>query len=102
MKAVQVVTGRVKPVFKTVAMALTLLLLAFFNSTNAFAELKELDDKKLEDMKGQAGITIDLEFKLEIGQIAWIFNSDGSLNQKKNHMPEPLPPRIDYQYPGKK
>ena len=31
-------------------------------SNTTLAELKELDDKSLEEQKGQAGVTIDLEF----------------------------------------
>lgn len=42
-----------------------------FASAAVQAELKELDDSAMSKVEGQKGITIDLEFKLSIGEIAW-------------------------------
>lgn len=35
----------------------------------AFAELKELDDQALEEQTGKEGITIDMSFKWQVGEI---------------------------------
>lgn len=41
-------------------------------STLAHAELEQLDDEKMSEVKGQAGIRIDIiETKLSIGEIAY-------------------------------
>ena len=45
----------------------------------ASAELKPLDDKELSEIEGQAGITIDLEVQLEIGEMMWKDGDGGSL-----------------------
>ncbi|KZY29707.1 MULTISPECIES: DUF6160 family protein [unclassified Oleiphilus] len=74
-------------------LALSLLALSSFSS----AELKELDDQSLEEQKGQAGITIDIEYKLSIGQILYKFGDSGngkSRKQQDYNIPEP--PRIVY------
>lgn len=42
------------------------------SSTLLFAELKELNDDDLSEVKGQAGVTIDIEYQLYIGEIAWM------------------------------
>jgi hypothetical protein len=35
------------------------------------AELEPLEDEKLEEVKGQAGITIDIEVELSVGEFAY-------------------------------
>jgi hypothetical protein len=49
------------------------VLVTLFSSTSmaAQAELEQLDDKKMSDIKGQAGITIDIEVALSIGEYAY-------------------------------
>jgi len=75
-----------------------LLLLGI--SPLSLAELEELDDEKLEELRGKEGITIDLSYKLSIGEIAWQFN-DQELDEdrRKNSLP-PTPPRIEYHVNG--
>ena len=40
-------------------------------STGALAELKMLDDAGMQDVTGQAGLTIDVETQWEVGEFAW-------------------------------
>ena len=67
------------------------------------AELKELDDQSLEEQKGQAGITIDIEFELSIGEMAYQPGDsyDAKARKPQSYQAEP-PPRIDYVLPDKK
>lgn len=53
---------------------LTTVLLVI--SSLSQAELRELDDAELEKLVGQAGVTIDLEIKLDIGEL--VFRDGGS------------------------
>ena len=39
--------------------------------TNAYSEIKLLDDGKMEKVTAQAGITIDIEYKLSVGEFAY-------------------------------
>ena len=61
----------------------------------AYAELEELDDQKLEEQTGKEGITIDLSFKLSIGEIAYDF-SNRDPDDNRNKTLTPPPPRIEY------
>lgn len=71
-----------------------------FASNFANAELKELDDKALDDQKGQAGLTIDIEFEMSIGEIAWKFGDDKASKFRKNQKYNfEDPPRIEYVLP---
>jgi hypothetical protein len=80
---------------------LSLVLLVWTSAVSA--ELKELDDESLEDQKGQAGITIDIEFEMSIGEIAWQFG-DGKVSKNRKiqnyHFEEPQ--RIEYVLPDEK
>ncbi|MFT7373520.1 MAG: hypothetical protein ACI9T9_002220 [Oleiphilaceae bacterium] len=49
--------------------ALVLLLASV--SIAVYAELELLDDENLSHVKGQAGITIDIELELSIGEFAY-------------------------------
>lgn len=42
-----------------------------FGSVCAQAELEPLDDERMDEIKGQAGITIDIEVELSIGEFAY-------------------------------
>jgi hypothetical protein len=64
----------------------------------ALAELQELDDLALEDLRGKEGITIDLAFKLEIGEIAWKFGDDKHVSDPRQKALTPPPPRIEYHH----
>ena len=75
---------------------LFLSLIALSISINAYSELEVLDDKKLDEQTGKAGITIDLAFKLSIGEI-YIDYLDREQKENKNILLTPLPPRIEYQ-----
>lgn len=68
----------------------------------AQAELEALDDKTLDEQKGQAGITIDLEFKLSIGEIAYQ-DADSKPSDKLGNYPSmpAVPQRIQYVLPKK-
>lgn len=48
------------------------LVCSMMVATAASAELKELNDEALSEVEGQAGVTIDIEFELSIGEIAWM------------------------------
>jgi len=50
------------------ALLVTLLSLT---SVAAQAELEQLDDEKMSEVSGQAGITIDIEIELSIGEFAY-------------------------------
>ena len=85
---------------KTLSLISSLVLL--FISSFACAELKELDDKKLEDQKAKAGITIDLESQLYIGEFYWDpRGSSGKQKARKNYMPVKVAP-ITYDLPEHK
>jgi len=49
------------------------VLVAILASTSvvAQAELEPLEDEKLDEVKGQAGITIDIDVELSIGEFAY-------------------------------
>lgn len=66
------------------------------------AELKELDDQTLEEQKGQAGITIDVEFELSIGEIAHQFGNGDKTLRKSQSLNTPEPSRIEYVLPDEK
>lgn len=82
--------------FILIRLSLGIILLSNF----AFAELQELEDDKLDELRGKEGITIDLAFKLSIGEIAFDFNDrefeDGTRQKKL----APPPPRIEYHQNG--
>lgn len=80
-----------------------LILLCSLCVSVSNAELRELDDKSLEDQKGKAGITIDIEYAVSIGEVAWKFsdNKDVSLRKQQNFNPEPPQP-IEYVVPKHK
>lgn len=64
------------------------------------AELEELDDETLEEQKGQAGITIDIEYELSIGEIAWQFGDDNNAKTRKTQKFNfDTPSRIEYVLP---
>ena len=58
---------------------LSTFIALIFTSGLAQAELKPLEDKELSEIEGQSGITIDLEFKLQIGELVWKDEDQGSL-----------------------
>lgn len=60
------------------------------------AQLEELEDKKLEEQTAKAGITIDLSYKLSIGQILFDFRDDESSQNNRDKVITPPPPRIEY------
>lgn len=73
-----------------------LCLLAFGLPALSYAELEELEDKKLEEQTAKAGITIDLSYKLSIGEIAFDFTDDGPKENNRDKVITPPPPRIEY------
>mgnify|MGYP003639112839 FL=1 len=73
-----------------------LCLLAFGLPALSYAELEELEDKKLEEQTGKAGITIDLSYKLSIGEIAFDFTDREPDQNNRNKVITPPPPRIEY------
>lgn len=79
-----------------------LFVILLIQLPHAYAELEALDDKALEKQKGQAGITIDLEFKLSIGEIAYQY-TDKKPGDKLGNFPgmPPAPERIQYVLPKK-
>ena len=84
-------------------LARTLLAMILFSMVSfAYAELEVLDDKTLDEQKGQAGITIDLEFKMSIGEIAHKYGDgkESGLVGSVPTMPE-VAPRIEYVLPKK-
>lgn len=70
-------------------------------SMSTLAELEELDDQKLEALRGKEGITIDLSYKLSIGEIAWQFNDPELEEDRRKNTLAPPPPRIEYHVNGK-
>lgn len=95
-------TIRLKQPSKTVlSISITLFFGIMFLSNPAHAELQELEDDKLEELHGKEGITIDLSFKLSIGEIFYDLRGrdvDDDLRQKTL---KPPPPRIEYHQNGK-
>ena len=65
-------------------------------SALTYAELEELDDQKLDEQTGKEGVTIDLSFKLSIGEIAYDFSDSDQNNDNRNKTLTPPPPRIEY------
>ena len=65
------------------------------------AELEELDDDKLEALRGKEGLTVDLSFKLSIGEIAWQFSDHELDEDRRKNVLAPPPPRIEYHVNGK-
>lgn len=82
-------SNRLRPIF---------LLFGLCFSSITFAELEELDDQNLEELTGKEGITIDLSYKLSIGEIYIDYsdNADGTVTRFKG-LTEP-PPRIEYHH----
>lgn len=80
---------------------LFLALSLLFCSLSALAELKELDEKQLEDLTGKEGITIDMSFKWEIGEL--YFDLNGKQQRKTPNIQAPVQPRpvsvIEYDLP---
>tara|TARA_R110001592_G_scaffold359369_2_gene665911 strand:- start:19438 stop:19725 length:288 start_codon:yes stop_codon:yes gene_type:complete len=74
-------------------------IFVFSFSVYSYAELEELDDKKLDEQTGKAGLTIDLSFKLSIAEI-YIDYLDREQDRKQRSLITPPPPRIEY-YQGK-
>ena len=60
------------------------------------AELKELDDKKLDEQTAKAGITIDISYKLSIKQILFDYSDRASNSNSRKTELAPPPPRIEY------
>jgi hypothetical protein len=77
-----------------------LLLAMIFLFQPAFAELQELEDDKLEQLHGKEGITIDLSYKLSIGEIAWQFRDQELTKDERQKSLTPPPPRIEYHQNG--
>ncbi len=73
-----------------------ILLICFAVSLHAYAELEELDDKKLKEQTGKEGITIDLSYKLSIGEIAFDFSNRELNVDNRTKTLTPPPPRIEY------
>lgn len=73
-----------------------LCLVVFGLPAFSYAELEELEDKKLEEQTAKAGITIDLSYKLSIGEIAFDFTDDESKQNNRDKVITPPPPRIEY------
>lgn len=81
------------------------ILVAFaliLSSPSLLAELEELDDQALEDQTGKEGITIDMSFKWQIGEI-YIDLNGSSGQQKTPTIQAPLKPvpgaHIEYVLP---
>lgn len=75
--------------------AISLILLACL-PVFVYAELEMLDDKALEEQSAQAGITIDLSFKLSIGEILFNYSDQTRhASKQKTELPQPAP-RIEY------
>ncbi|MFV1872605.1 MAG: DUF6160 family protein [Oleiphilus sp.] len=68
----------------------------FAISSSLHAELEELDDETLHEQTGKEGITLDLEFKLSIGEIYIDYHGDGARDEKPYKGLTPVPPRIEY------
>ncbi len=66
----------------------------------SFAELKELEDEKLKELHGKEGITIDLSFKLSIGEIMVDFRDRELTKDERQRSIAPPPPRIEYHQNG--
>ncbi|MFT6029851.1 MAG: hypothetical protein ACI8O8_001591 [Oleiphilaceae bacterium] len=75
---------------------LFILLAALCFSAFTCAELEELDDKKLNEQTGKEGITIDLSYKLSIGEIAYDFSDREQNADNRNKSLTPPTPRIEY------
>jgi hypothetical protein len=73
-----------------------IVALAVCHSSHILAELEELDDKKLDQQTGKEGITIDLSYKLSIGEIAYDFSDREYDDNNRNKTLTPPPPRIEY------
>ena len=68
----------------------------------ALAELEELDDKKLKDQEAKAGITIDIESQLSIGEMYLdMHDRSGKEKARRNYMPQAVAP-ITYDLPKNK
>lgn len=78
-------------IVRSVCFFLTLCLAVF-----SYAELEELDDKKLDEQTAKAGITIDLSFKLSIKEILLDFSDKGYNTHNRKAELTPPPPRIEY------
>lgn len=81
-------------------MPATLFVGMIFLSPPAFGELQELEDDKLEELRGKEGITIDLSYKLSIGEIAWQFRDQELTKDERQTSLTPPPPRIEYHQNG--
>ncbi len=66
----------------------------------SFAELKELEDEKLKELHGKEGITIDLSYKLSIGEIMVDFRDRELTKDERQRSIAPPPPRIEYHQNG--
>ncbi len=90
---------------KLISVVRSTLLTTFVSAllaTPLCAELKELDDKSLKEQEAKAGITIDLETQLKIGEVYWDISKGGNKQKvRKNYMPEPMAP-ITYDLPNKR
>ena len=75
-------------------------LLLLLVSAVCQAELQELEDEKLDELRGKEGITIDLAFKLSIGEIAIDFNEREFDDEARPKALTPPPPRIEYHQNG--
>ncbi len=81
----------VRPLLSTLLLTLCTLSVSMYSH----ADLEELDDQILEEQTAKAGITIDLAFKLSIGQI-YIDHTDREQDGKRNNLLTTPPPRIEY------
>tara|TARA_R110001592_G_scaffold160059_1_gene391988 strand:+ start:16416 stop:16742 length:327 start_codon:yes stop_codon:yes gene_type:complete len=73
---------------------ITVITISF--SAFSYAELEVLDDKVLDEQTGKAGVTIDLSYKLSIGEIAYNFSDREQNDENRDKTLTPPPPRIEY------
>lgn len=72
------------------------LVLALSLPPLVHAELEELDDVTLDEQTGKEGITIDLSFKLSIGQVYFNYHDKEAGDDNRYKGLTPPPPRIEY------
>ncbi|MCP5162841.1 MAG: hypothetical protein H6999_03970 [Hahellaceae bacterium] len=59
---------------------ITLALAIGAITANAYAEMKPLDDQAMSSMTGQAGITIEVEYQMDLGAFRWTDEGNLSIN----------------------
>lgn len=83
------------PARSTASLKLLLCIITLSIATVSYAELEELDDQALLEQTGQKGMTIDIAFKLSIGEI-YIDYLDRDQDNNQNTLLNSPPPRIEY------